>query len=357
MKVFIRGQKRFGYKGTVLLLVAMLTALLSGCGNNSDSANAGGEASTEASAEASAEPVKVRFALDTAATGSLQFRTAVAQGFFKKHGIEAEVSNFAYGIDTINAMLVERADTGSAADYALLNSLSKGDFKVVSTLSRETEQSAASSVIIAKGDDITSAKDLEGKRLGVVKGTVYEYIWSKYLENVGVDESKVKFVPYSTPDEGLIGMQKGQIDAVIAASIFIEKFLGIKGAHQIGDLSDANASISSYFVVQSKFIEEHPEAVANILKAVKEAVDYIADHKEETAQLAFDEVKLPKEGVLKDLEQLTYTIGFSQEDYEHLEEMKSFIKDKGILKVDYDLKSKLALDPLREAFPDLVTYK
>ncbi|MFC4103223.1 ABC transporter substrate-binding protein [Paenibacillus xanthanilyticus] len=347
-------RKRFGFRAAGVLLLALATGLVAGCGNTGG--NAGSEPAS-ANAGASGEPVKVRLALDTVATGSLQFRTAQAQGYFEKYGIDAEVSNFAYGIDTINAMLVERADTGSAADYALLNSLSKGDFKIVSTLSRETEQSAASSIVIAKGDDIQSAKDLEGKRLGVAKGTVYEYIWSKYLEAAGIDESKVKYVPYSTPDEGLVGMQKGQIDAVIAASIFIDKFLGLEGAHKIGDLSDANASISSYFVVQTKFVEEHPEAVANILRAVNDAIAYIKDHKEETAQLAFDEVKLPKEGVLKDLEQLTYTVGFSQEDFDHLIEMKQFIQDKGILKVDYDLKEKLALEPLKQAFPELVTYK
>ncbi|TYP70222.1 ABC transporter substrate-binding protein [Paenibacillus methanolicus] len=344
-------RKRFGFRAAGGLLLALATALVAGCGNAANEPASGGKA------EAAGEPVKVRLALDTVATGSLQFRTAQAQGYFEKYGIEAEVSNFAYGIDTINAMLVERADTGSAADYALLNSLSKGDFKIVSTLSRETEESASASIVIAKGDDIQSAKDLEGKRLGVAKGTVYEYIWSKYLEAAGIDESKVKYVPYSTPDEGLVGMQKGQIDAVIAASIFIDKFLGLEGAHKIGDLSDANASISSYFVVQTKFVEEHPEAVAGILRAVNDSIAYIKDHKEETAQLAFDEVKLPKEGVLKDLEQLTYTVGFSQEDFDHLTEMKQFIMDKGILKVDYDLKEKLALEPLKQAFPDLVTYK
>ncbi|WP_442048715.1 ABC transporter substrate-binding protein [Paenibacillus sp. 2TAB19] len=340
---------RFKWKQTAAaILLASITLLAAACGNNANSAS--GDA-------ADGKPVKVRFALDTAAGGSLQFRVAEEQGLFDKYGIDAEIANFAYGIDTINAMLVERSDTGTAADYALLNSLSKGDFKVVSTLTRETENQAAATVLIAKGDDINEPKDLVGKKLGVAKGTVYEYIWYKFLENEGINPDDIKFVPYSTPDEALIGVQKGQIDAVWAASIFIDKFLALDGAKKIADLSSAEANISSYFVLQTKFIEEHPEAVENILKAVSEAIGYVEGHKEETAELAFKELKLPKEGVLKDLEQLTYTIGFTQEDFAHLEEMKQFIKDKGILQQDFDLKTKLSLEPLKQAFPDSVTYK
>ncbi|MGR6009336.1 hypothetical protein ACT7CZ_19160 [Bacillus cereus] len=51
--------------------------------------------------------------------------------------MKAQLSNFAYGIDTVNAVLTEQADTGLAADYALLNSLGKGDMVVISTLLEE----------------------------------------------------------------------------------------------------------------------------------------------------------------------------------------------------------------------------
>lgn len=344
---------QYSVKNKMMLTAILLTVIAlvaAGCSSSAKTA-------AENSSTAKSEPIKVRLALDTAAGGSLQFRQAEAQGIFKKYGIDAEISNFAYGIDTINAMLVERSDTGTAADYALLNSLSKGDFKIVTTLSRETENQAAATVLIAKGDDINEPKDLVGKKLGVAKGTVYEYIWYKYLENVGIDPKDIKFVPYSTPDEAIIGVQKGQIDAVWAASIFIDKFLKLEGTKKISDLSAAGANISSYFILQTKFIDEHPEAVENILKALSEAITYVESHKEDTAELAFKELKLPKEGVLKDLEQLTYTVGFTQEDFTHLEEMKQFIKDKGILQQDFDLASKLDLGPLQQAFPDSVTYQ
>ncbi|MGR5961601.1 hypothetical protein ACT7DN_04805 [Bacillus paranthracis] len=56
----------------------------------------------------------VKMAIDTAAGGSFQFRVAEKQGYFEKNSIKAQLSNFAYGIDTVNAVLTEQADTGLA---------------------------------------------------------------------------------------------------------------------------------------------------------------------------------------------------------------------------------------------------
>lgn len=362
---------------SVVVLTTAFALALAGCGSENGSNSNAGTASSAApasesvspaaspsasqsaspAAEASKEKVKVRIALDTAAGGSLQFRLAEEKGLFDKYGIDAEISNFPYGIDTLNALLVGRADTGTAADYALLNSLNKGDFKVASTLSRETPESATSTVVIAKGDDIQTPQDLKGKRLGVVKGTVYEYVWSKYLEHLGIDEKDVKFVPYSTPDEGMVGLQKGQLDVVFGSGVFIDKFLSIKGTKVIGDLADAGTDITSYFAVTSDFLKKHPDAVGGILKALDEAIAYIPGHEEELAEIAFKELKLPKDGVLKTIDQQGYAVGFTQEDYDHLKTMKQFIVDRGILKDDYDLNAKLDLEPAKRALPNLVTYQ
>jgi ABC-type nitrate/sulfonate/bicarbonate transport systems, periplasmic components len=349
---------------SILALTSVFALALAGCGSsNNDSSNGGAaspsasESASPAAAETPKEKVKVRIALDTAAGGSLQFRLAEEKGLFDKYGIDAEISNFPYGIDTLNALLVGRADTGTAADYALLNSLNKGDFKVASALSRETPESATSTVVIAKGDDIKTPQDLKGKKLGVAKGTVFEYVWAKYLESIGVAESDVKFVPYSSPDEAMVGLQKGQMDAVLGSGVFIDKFLGINGTKKIGDLADAGTDITAYFAVTSDFLKKNPDAVGGILKALDEAIAYIPGHEEELAEIAFKELKLPKDGVLKTIDQQGYAVGFSQEDYDHLKSMKQFIVDKGILKDDYDLNAKLDLEPAKQALPNLVSYQ
>lgn len=349
---------------TALTLAAFTAACSQGQGDKAasgTSASAAGStsaapaasaASTQAAKEA---PVKIRFGLDTAAGGSLQFRVAQEQEFFKKHAVDAEISNFAYGIDTINALLVQRSDTAMAADYALLNSLGKGDMKIVSTLTRATEASSKSTVLLVKGN-VTKPEELAGKKLGVARGTVYEYVWAKFLEKYKIDEKNVKMVYYSTPDEAIVALTKGEMDAVWAGGALLEKFLKVEGIKQLGDMNLSGVKISAFQVVDSSYLKKNPKTVTNYLKAVKEGIDYIPTHKEQTAELAFKEIKLPKEGVLKDLETVNYVVGFSKEDFEHLQTMKTWLEEKGILKDKYELKDKIDVEALKAAFPETVTY-
>ncbi|UHA76090.1 ABC transporter substrate-binding protein [Paenibacillus sp. 481] len=297
----------------------------------------------------------VNFALDTAGGGALQFRMAKAKGIFSKYGIEPVFHNFPYGIDTLNAMLIGRSETGTAADYALLNSLAKGDMTVVSTLGRSRKDSGFSSVLLAKGD-VQSATQLRGKRLGVAKGTVYEYIWAKYLEQQGIPEQDIVYVPFQSPDEAIVAMEKGQMDAVWAGGILIEKFKKLDGVHVLATSKDANIKIVTYFVMQQAFVKQHEKAVGHILQALNESIAYVPKHPEETADVAFKELKLPKDGVLKDIDQVNYVIGFSQEDFDHLQAMKTWLEKRGLLKVKYNLKDKINVDPLKRVLPHSVTY-
>jgi ABC-type nitrate/sulfonate/bicarbonate transport system substrate-binding protein len=330
----------------LLLTLSIIASLvIAGCSSSSSGKEDNGE-----------ETVPVRMAIDTAAGGSFQFRAAEKEGYFEKHGIEAQVSNFAMGVDTINAVLTKQADMGIAADYVAINSVAKGDLVIIATLTRMNEKSTKEQQLLVKGD-IKTPSDLKGKKIGVNKGTVNEYVWSRYLKKNQIKETDIEFVPYSTPDEAIVGMQKGDIEAVWASGSLLEKFKAIDGVHQLDDLRGAEVSIDSYLLADRSFVEQNPEAIENILKALNEGIDYVKNNKEDTAKLAFEQLKVPEEDALKDIERQNYVLGFTKEDAAHLEEMKKWIEEKGLLKESFDLKDKLMLDPLKKAFPELVTYQ
>lgn len=301
------------------------------------------------------EAIKVRLAIDTAAGGAFQFRVANNQGFFANYGIDAELSNFAYGIDTVNALLVEQSDTALAADYALINSLGKGDLVVVSALTRTSDKSADKTLLFTT-DDIESAQDLKGRKLGVQKGTVYEYVWAKYLEKNEIDENEIEYIPFSTPDEAIVSLQNGDMDAVWMGGALATKFKELQGIKVLGNVLDSSVNVSSYLLLDRSFVEENKNVVASILKAINDGINYIPGHEEETADIAFQELKLPKESVLEDLKYTNFALGFSQEDFEHLEDIKKWSEDHGILKDQYELKDKIITTPLEESFPELLSY-
>jgi ABC-type nitrate/sulfonate/bicarbonate transport system substrate-binding protein len=338
-------------KSLLLFLSIIASLVVTGCSSSAE------ESSTNSIDESSKkETTTVRMAIDTAAGGSFQFRAAEKQGYFEKYGVDAKLSNFAMGVDTINAVLTEQADTGLAADYVAINSVAKGDLVIVGTLTRASEESSKEQQLLVKGN-INKPSDLKGKKIGVNKGTVNEYVWSQYLKKNQLKESEVEYVPYSTPDEAIIGIQKGDIEAVWASGALLEKFKAIDGVKQIDDLLGAGVSIDSYLLANRTFVEENPEAIENVLKALNDGIEYVKNNKEDTAKIAFEQLKVPEEDALKDIERQNYVTGFTQEDAAHLEEMKKWIEEKGLLKESFDLKDKLLLDPLKSAFPELVTYQ
>jgi ABC-type nitrate/sulfonate/bicarbonate transport system substrate-binding protein len=332
-----------------VFLLAILTVLLVACGDDNDDASTAG----------GAEKTEIRSAIDTAAGGSFQIRAANANGDFSANGLEVKLSNFAYGIDTVNAILTQQADTGLAADYALLNSLNKGDFVVVSSLTGSDEDFnsvSLSEILAVKG--IEKPEDIKGKKIGVAKGTVFEYHWAKYLEHYGIDEKDVKYVPYSTPDEAIVGMKKGDMDVVIGSGALIEKFKSIDGVHEIDRLSSVpELGVSSYLIVDRKFAEQNGEAIGQFILGIAKGIEFVEANPDETAEIAYKDLKIAKEDVLLDLKRQNYTLGFTQEDYDHLSKMKTYLVERGILDADYDLDAKLFLEPAKQVIADQVTYQ
>ena len=327
----------------ILPLIAIL--LISGCSSSaketsSSTDNHGNETS------------KIRLGIETGIT-TLPFRAAEDQGYFKEYGLEPTLASFAYGIDTINALFTKQTDTGIAADYALLNSLGKGDLVILGTISRSNDKSSKEMQLLAQGS-ITSSQDLKGKKLGVAKGTVFEYVWAKYLELNKIDEKDVTYVPYSSPDEAVIGIKNGDIDAVWSAGALTEKFKAIEGVKQIDDLNGAGVSIDIYLVAQRSYVEQNPTSVKNVLKALNKGIEFATNNKKDAAKIAFKQLKLPEEDALKDLEKSNYVLGFTKEDAKHLKDMKKWLEEKKILTDQYELKDKLNLEPLKKTFPESV---
>ncbi|WP_195571979.1 ABC transporter substrate-binding protein [Paenibacillus sp. 1001270B_150601_E10] len=335
-----------------LITVMSLMVVAAGCGSSSKAS-----IDSQASADQQANVTKVRIGLDTAGNGSPQYRVAKEEGFFKKYGIEAETSDFAYGIDTINAMLVGRTDAGIAADYAMLNSLGKGNMSIVATISRSTPESAKRSFLLVN-DSIQTEQDIKGKRLGVPRATVGEYVWFKYLEKLGINDKDVTFVNYTSPDEAIVAARKGDIDAIWASGDLLAKLEKIETLRKLVDGTANNHFVRAYFLVQTEYVKDNPDVVGRILQALDESTSYTVEHPDVTADILYKSIKIPKESTLRNMEATGLVLGFSQEDYDHLKKMYDWLIDRGILDSSlYKLEEKINIDPLKKVLPDAVSYQ
>jgi NitT/TauT family transport system substrate-binding protein len=340
-------EKSKGYKIiqvlAILLMVVMGITLLAGCSGKSNAL------------DKKVEPgkLKIRVGADSSPF-SFQFRVAKAKGFFDKYNIDAEIQNFSFGIDTLNALALDQVDSGEAMDYALAMRLGQNnDLRIVSYIATPSLDGDSLYVV---GDDIKSPANLKGKNIAAQKGTVNEYVWAQTFAKFGVDPKSVNMQYLSSVAEQIVAVQTGKADAIWGGKSTRSKILEIPHVKELGDYHLIDFEMKGYLVFKDQFIREHPETVENFLKALNEASDYIEKNPKDTAEIAYQDLKLPKEDVLKTLETYKYTIRFSQDDYDHLNDIATWSTANGLIKNPYAVKDFLSLDILKKALPEAATY-
>lgn len=341
--------KKLWLSTSFLLLSLSVVILLSGCSSKGDASP-----SKDGAASSKTETLKIKIAdINTNPT----FRVAVEKGIFAKHGIEAELVNFGSPAEGVNALFIKQVDVAFGADFPLLNAVSKGDYSIIASAGLATDEASTEWKLFVQ-DEIQQAEELKDKKLSFIRGTFIPYLWDEYLKEHQLALSDVELIGQGAFDEAYIALKQGAVDgAWFYGSVLNDKLYALKGVHELTDMSKTTVRLGMGIVTSNDFASNNPEGIANFLAAVNEAGTYAQEHPEEVAELMFKEVKQPKESTLKDLPNNPWDLGFTQAAYDSLANQKKYMVDNGIIEKDFDLDSKLNLEPLTQALPEAVTYK
>ena len=132
---------------------------------------------------------------------------------------------------------------------------------------------------------LNSAKDLEGKTIGIPSGADVMIAINNMAAELGVDAKKIKYVNLA-PSDAIAALQKGDIDAMACWEPFITKAIQ-GGGHFLfsgtkSDLPDKKGdvkwmSVHTTIQVTDDFLKKNPETIKAVLRALKKATDYISD--------------------------------------------------------------------------------
>ncbi len=117
--------------------------------------------------------------------------------------------------------------------------------------------------IIAK-PDITSMKELVGRRVGVENSALGAYVLGRALQQHGIAEADVRQVSI-TVDETVEAFLSNRVDAVVTFEPFKSQLLRGK-ARQIFDSRAIPDEVIDVLVVREEFAAAHPEALAAVAK-------------------------------------------------------------------------------------------
>ncbi|SDB26951.1 ABC transporter substrate-binding protein [Eubacterium oxidoreducens] len=305
-------------RGVIALAITGIIAL-SGCSANT---------SATSDSEASSEDTEYKYgevqipALDGALCGAPIY-IAYENGYFAEEGLDVKL--ISADAETRKIGLNDGTIPITNGDYMYFQSIEQDvDVTVVDGL-----HNGCIKILVPKGSDIDSAEDLIGAKIGVdeIGGTPYQ-VSSLWLENNGVkangNDAQVTFLPYSDGNLQLEALYSGEIDAAAIWDPVGAKAIASGKAEALLDIGTDDIFADKYccFIYASnKVLDENPEEIAALLRALHKASQYINDDPESSA-------KIISEGGYSEIDDIDMAVELLQSyQYPTLEEFESGERD------------------------------
>ena len=259
-----------------LLLAATLAASLAACGDDPGTP----------SAPPSGQPDKVDVGV-IAIVDVAPIYLGKQQGFFTKRGIDLNLQTAQGGAAIVPAVVSGQYDFGFSNVVSLLLAQSrKLPVKVVSNGNNSTGDPAKDfGGIVVKDTSITSAKQLEGKKVATntLKNIVDTSV-KHIVKKAGGDPAKVSFVELPFPDM-TAALDANRVDAMFVVEPFLTAALK-KGWKVVGTYADVhpNLCVALYFT-STQLTTGNPDLVRRFTEAMKESLAYAQAHPDEVRTL------------------------------------------------------------------------
>jgi ABC-type nitrate/sulfonate/bicarbonate transport system substrate-binding protein len=295
---------------------------------------------------------KVDFAADGFLLGS-QMWISIDKGFFTEEGIEAGFQQYGTGIEAIQAVIAGAADIGPALDFAVLNlaASAKENMKVVAGIAAPKPGWHK----LAMRNDLNSAKDLRGKKIGYVKGTSEHFVTLQHLIQNGVNLNDVELVPLPGLFE-LVGALLA--DEIQASWIWANAVKQIKdsSSHKIV-MNDSKVldTVAIYLVAKTSWVNKNQKLLESILRSYNRASKVIQSNPNESAAIIARSNK-GNDKVFKALIQgQGFNIAFTPVMLNSFDSIAQFLIDSGKLPSNFNIRSFLDLRAMKKAVPGSVT--
>ena len=275
--------------------------------------------------------------------------------FFADYGITYETTEFAAGINTIDALTINQLDIGNFADYAgvnrIGNTVSETHLKTIVNTGNNNSYE-----LYVNPEKIKSGDDLKGANLVSMPGVVFEYEYGKAFEYYGIDPADTNIVNVSSVAEAVALAASGEGDSFWASESVQPQFEAY-GWVPLVDIATVDARMYTFLVSTSDYLDTHQRETAKFLKAAREGYQYIDEHQDEVAEWVNADTGYDKELFKKTWNELDHGFQFTQEAYDDLVKVKNWCHENGNFDKDYKIEDFVDTTALSLAYPDSVDWK
>ncbi len=286
--------------------------------------------------------------IGSTAPGHLKFLLNMEKGWldeeFAKDGIKIEYYPFTGGgSEAMVALASGGLDfTYTGTDPALRTAAAGADIKMIG-LSSFGNPVSASSIIVRNDSAIKSVKDLKGKKVAYLKGTVRHATITKALKNEGLSINDIESfnLDFAASGPALI---RGDVDAIVESESTTFPLVS-KGDAKIlfsGKDHPGFQSPPSPINVRGDFARKHPDIVKRLLKIDLKTSQWADEHFDETMEI-FARVRKQNETATRNAYSASNKTVFNDpritdDAIQALKDEEEFMKENNLMegKVDYN---------------------
>jgi len=195
------------------------------------------------------------------------------KGFFAKHNIKAELTQFPSGAEIADGVMAGELDFGASGTATWMPRFVRSDnLRILGTQATSTDNFKMASLTSLK-----TLADVKGKKLGTVQGSTSDYLWALVAKKLNVPESELGITPVSPP-ELPAALDRGDIQAFFVWEPWPTKAVQISGKDKVHILASSGdvGYFQSFVIVGNKnFIQSHPDVTVRMLVAMREASDFM----------------------------------------------------------------------------------
>ena len=281
------------------------------------------------------------------------FIIAEKKNFFKEFGIEPVFHNTTNGKICQDEIVAGHADFSFVADapFAYLSSNSH-NIKLLANFA----EGAGVSLVANKLSAINEFKDIAGKRIAILPGTISSIFTYKILEKYNINKDSIKLVPLQPPAM-IKAVQGRQIDGFVFWQPWINHALVELGSNGTNIKEKNIYKYQVMLISNDDTIKNNNFLISRVLKALLKSEEFINNNQEVAAELTSDYLKMDKKLILEEYKDFKFKISLSKNLIQTLDStfllIKKYEEEFKESKVP-DFYRYIYSDTLKELRPDLV---
>jgi NitT/TauT family transport system substrate-binding protein len=205
------------------------------------------------------------------------FWLAKARGWYAAEGLDVTIKPSIGSAQAMQVLMSGQAEFGNVAAASLAGEIGKSGpvLKMVALFGQHDSLSMA----YFESSGIKTPKDLEGRKMGLVPGSMAALLWPSFAQAAGIDASKVQIFSWDFRTYwGILGAKQVDISGNFTlgstgASVFKKRG---EVVHQFV-FSDYLPLLGSGVVVKSTMLDSDPATIGKFVRATQRAWKYLAE--------------------------------------------------------------------------------